>query len=81
MIRSMRHLCQTAPICASMGNIRLVCVLVLASVSVFARGRKKEQKKGNARGNIASMHSLSIFLQASLNREDSLDAAGCEACH
>lgn len=49
------------------------------------RGRKEEQKrkKGKATGSIlpASVHSLSVFLQASRNSEDSLDAAGCKACH
>ncbi len=50
---------------------------------VVQEGEKKERKKGEARGNIllVSMHSLSIFLQASHNREASLDAAGCKACH
>lgn len=52
-------------------------------VCICARGRKKEQKEGKARGNILpeSRHSLSIFLQTSCNRGDSLDAAGCKACH
>ena len=52
------------------------------------RGRKEEQKErkkrgGKATGSIlpASVHSLSVFLQASRNSEDSLDAAGCKACH
>lgn len=50
---------------------------------VVRGGEGKEQKKGKAWGNIllVSMHSLSIFLQASHNREASLDAAGCKACH
>lgn len=43
----MRHLCQTAPICASMGSITLVrvCDSVGWRVCICARGRKKEQKK------------------------------------
>lgn len=75
----MRHLCQTAPICASIVNMTLVSVLVLHGVCICARRSRKEQEGETKREH--AMHSLSMVLQASLNREDSVNAAGRKACH